>query len=163
MLKLHPTLLALEINRFQYIIGSGSLSTVAPLPAQYRFVFTPNDLPEDYMLYLLGYRSFDSEFIAALPAFADPSYLFAKAQNCTHLIIVSDGSEYANIAGASTIIYDPNTGSVHATATNISYGYGKVSAYRGECAGLFLGKALLYLLRTELSELPVIHYIDYRQ
>mmetsp|Transcript_12986 Transcript_12986/g.17385 ORF Transcript_12986/g.17385 Transcript_12986/m.17385 type:complete len:550 (+) Transcript_12986:1063-2712(+) len=160
MLKLTPSQLTLEITRFQSSFGTGPTTTIQPSPAHYRFSFTPTDLPEEYMLYLLGYRSFDSEFIAALPAFADPSFLFAKALNCNHLIIVSDGSEYANIAGASTIIYDPTTGNIHAAAINISYGYGKVSAYRGECAGLFLGKALLYLLREQLSRLPVIHYID---
>eukprot|EP00633_Aureoumbra_lagunensis_P009403 CAMPEP_0197322910 /NCGR_PEP_ID=MMETSP0891-20130614/70194_1 /TAXON_ID=44058 ORGANISM="Aureoumbra lagunensis, Strain CCMP1510" /NCGR_SAMPLE_ID=MMETSP0891 /ASSEMBLY_ACC=CAM_ASM_000534 /LENGTH=351 /DNA_ID=CAMNT_0042815429 /DNA_START=949 /DNA_END=2002 /DNA_ORIENTATION=+ len=141
MIKLNPALLALEIDRFQSIIGTGSLSIVASLPSQYRFTFAPIDLPEDYMLYLLGYRSFDSEFFAAIPALADPSFLFAKSPNCNHLI---EPSEYANIAGASTIIYDPLNGSIHAAAINVSYDHGTVSAYRGECAGLFLGKALLY-------------------
>mmetsp|Transcript_6411 Transcript_6411/g.7637 ORF Transcript_6411/g.7637 Transcript_6411/m.7637 type:complete len:159 (+) Transcript_6411:689-1165(+) len=142
MIKLNPALLALEIDRFQSIIGTGSLSIVASLPSQYRFTFAPIDLPEDYMLYLLGYRSFDSEFFAAIPALADPSFLFAKSPNCNHLI---EPSEYANIAGASTIIYDPLNGSIHAAAINASYGHdGKVS-------GLFLGKALLYLLRTTFT------------
>ena len=51
-------------------------------------------------------------------------------------------------------------GSIHAAAINVSHGHGKISAYRGECAGLFLGKALLYLLRKQLLQLSVVHYID---
>ena len=72
------------------------------------------------------------------------------------IFVVSDGSEKDGIGGMATLIAYPVLQKVFVFACQVSPGPGKVTSYRAD----WLAAAGPFLLRRQLSRLPVVHRAD---